>query len=236
MSNEGLGRVYLPQEQEDNQRFPMAAQVPARSPRTFRYWNSNRWWGDQGGTSQCVAYTMAHAVERPDNRTTPWRSSGGHQRNRLGQWVFQGQQPLIDLDAGYKWMQQNDYWPGEDYDGTSVRAGADYLRKHGLIKSYHWGYDVDTIARAVLESGPVAVGTMWTMDMFVVSSKGFITPTGSDAGGHAYLLDGVNIRHRFFRLKNSWGRNWGQQGHARISFADMQSLLDEHGEGCILVR
>jgi hypothetical protein len=218
-------------EDERDAQFPMAAQVPQRSPRTFRYWNSNRWWGDQGGTSTCVPYTCAHLVERPNNRTTPWRSAGGHIYDRnLRKHRFIGQQPLIDLDAGYKWMQQNDYWPGEDYDGTSVRAGLDYLRKQGLITSYHWSHDVSTIATAILERGPVAVGTIWTMDMFVADSNGYITPTGEDAGGHAYLLDGVNIRHRFFRLKNSWGRNWAKQGHARISFDNMQTLLDNYGE------
>ncbi|MCA1799724.1 MAG: hypothetical protein LC650_00240 [Actinobacteria bacterium] len=230
---EGLGRIYSYDDRDD--KFSMGSVLPRSTGRTFRYWNSNRWWGDQGGTSQCVAYSWAHLIERPDNDTTPWRSKGGHVLQN-GSWVYSGQVPQFDLDLAYAWAQQNDEWPGTDYNGTSVRAGAKYLQKHGHIDSYYWGRDVNTIAQAILDTGPVAVGTMWTMDMFITNRGGFITPTGEDAGGHAYLLDGVNTRHKFFRIKNSWGRNWGYKGFAKISFADFDKLLQHYGEACIVVR
>jgi hypothetical protein len=233
MSQAGLGWVRV--EDDRDAAYPMSRAVPARVPATFRYWNSNRWWGDQGGTSTCVPYSFAHLLERPNTNTTPWRSMGGH----VWSWsrqrhVFQGQSPLFDLDHGYAWMQRNDYWPGEDYDGTSVRAGAQYLQQQGLAKSYHWAYDAETVARAIMSVGPVVVGTLWTMDMFIADSKGFIRPSGAPAGGHAYLLDGVNVRHRFFRKKGSWGRQWAKNGHAFISFDDMDQLLKADGEACLV--
>lgn len=205
------------------------------SGRTFKYWNSNRWWGDQGGTSQCVVYTAAHMVERPNNRTTPWQSQGGHALKWNG-WRFDGQEPLINLDDAYNWAQLNDEWPGTDYDGTSVRAGMKYLQRQGLITGYHWAYDNNTIINALLYNGPVSVGTMWTMDMFITNSRGFTRPTGEDAGGHAYLLDGVNTRHKFYRFKNSWGRNWGRYGHGYITFDDFDILLKNWGEAAIVTR
>lgn len=229
---EGLGRLLV--EDERDAQYPMAAQLRGRSDRTFRFWNANRWWGDQGGTSQCVVYSWAHLAERPANRTTPWQSVGGHQLVN-GQWLFHGQRPVIDLDLAYNWAQRNDYWDGEAYDGTSVRAGAKYMLGQGLISGYTWTHSVSELAQAVLQRGPVVVGTDWTMDMFVGDSQGYITPTGESAGGHAYLLDGVNMTHRFFRIKNSWGRAWNQQGFARIRFDDMQTLLDNYGEACLPV-
>lgn len=227
---EGLGRLVV--EDERDAQYPLAAQLRGRTDRTFRYWSAGRWWGDQGGTSQCVVYSWAHWAERPDNIVTPWKSAGGHQLVN-GQWQFQGQPPVIDLDLAYKWAQRNDQWPGENYDGTSVRAGAKYLQRRGLIDGYYWTRSVSELAQAVLERGPVVVGTMWTMDMFVGDSRGYITPTGENAGGHAYLIDGVNMTHKFFRLKNSWGRNWNRYGFGRIRFDDMQTLLDNHGEACL---
>lgn len=232
-SNAGPGRLYVPDERDKN--YPMQAVLRASSStRSFRYWNAMRWWGDQGGTSMCVPYSWTHWAERPNTRTTPWLSQGGHVFDYdEGRYTFRGQQPVVDLDNGYNWMQRNDYWPGENYEGTSVRAGAQYLQQLGLVSSYYWAYDVTTIAQAIMEHGPVVVGTNWTMDMFVTDSKRFISPTGESAGGHAYLLDGVAVRNRFFRIKNSWGRNWGFKGFAKISFDDLQFLLDDYGEACL---
>jgi hypothetical protein len=237
MSLAGLGRLYIPDGLDG--RFPASAVLPPKAERSFRYWNSNRWWGDQGGTSQCVAYSWAHWAERPANRTTPWRSAGGHLptgRPSDRRWAFHGQRPVFDLDHGYNWMQRNDYWEGEDYDGTSVRAGAQYLRNQGLLDRFYWAHSVNEISRALLEVGPVVVGTDWMMDMFIVNNAGWITATGESAGGHAYLLDGVNTRHKFFRIKNTWGRTWGKQGFARISFDDMDKLLSNYGEACIAIQ
>nr|MBA3585068.1 hypothetical protein [Gemmatimonadota bacterium] len=43
------------------------------------------------------------------------------------------------------------------------------------------------------------------------------------------------IRHRRFRLTNSWGRDWGIDGQCLISFDDMAQLFDEAGEAAVPV-
>jgi len=229
----GLGRRRAVDARDRH--YPMESVLrEARLPRTFRYWNGNRWTGDQGGTSQCVVYAWAHCVERPDISVTPWHSKGGHVL-AAGSWWFAGTRPLIDLDAAYTWAQANDEWEGSDYDGTSVRAGAKYLHHNGLIGGYTWAYSATTIAQAVLTIGPVVVGTSWTMDMFIPDRLGYITPTGEDMGGHAYLIDGVNMQHKTFRIKNSWGNKWGRFGFAYLTFDDLDELLSNYGEACLPV-
>lgn len=156
-------------------------------------------------------------------------------RDHFGRHTFVGQSPLFDLDDGYAWMQRNDEWPGEDYDGTSVRAGAKYLKSLGLISAYYWTHDVSELAQAVLSNGPVAVGTEWTMDMFMSDQQGYLNYSGAPAGGHAYLVDGVDMLAKHFRIKNSWGRQWNRGGFGYIRFNDMQRLLDNHGEACLAV-
>ena len=42
--------------------------------------------------------------------------------------------------------------------------------------------------------------------------NGAVTPTGYRMGGHAWLINGVNLRAKLFFCINSWGEQWGKGG------------------------
>jgi len=149
-----------------------------------------------------------------------------------------GPGPIIVPQALYDDAQANDEWPGPPppYDGTSVRAGAKVLQRRGLIDSYHWAdtsNPLPDLVDCLLYRGPVVVGTEWLEDMFEPGEDGFLDVSGALAGGHAYKLDGVNTKRAFFRIKNSWGRSWGNHGFAFMSFEDMERLVKNDGEACL---
>jgi hypothetical protein len=139
-----------------------------------------------------------------------------------------------------------DEWSENDYEasgsednmqfGTSVRAGMKALQARGLISSYRWAWDAETVARWIWTSGPVVCGTDWTQDMFYPDrSTYFIEPTGQVVGGHAYILDGVNMHLRKFRMLNSWGP-WGKGWGAFLSFDSVAELLSRDGECAMAVE
>lgn len=214
----GLGR--LPSIDFRDGRFPARAALPVISTRTYRYWNAAQWWGDQGMTSQCVAYAWTH-----------WLEDGPVTHNNVAP-------PMVQPAAVYDAAQLIDEWPGQDYDGTSVRAGAKVLVAQGLIKEYRWCYTLHEMVQWLLENGPLVVGTNWYTGMFnAPGNEGEpLSVTGSVAGGHAYVLNGVNTRTRLIRLKNSWGREWGHDGFAYLRFEDAARLLAEWGECCAAVE
>jgi hypothetical protein len=74
---------------------------------------------------------------------------------------------------------------------------------------------------------PIYINGRWTI---------WIAPSAEIVGGHCYVLNGVNTTARVFRMKNSWGRGWGIDGRASISFADMERLILDNGEACMAVQ
>lgn len=219
-----LGRVYIPDERD--KKFLIKNILPKTLDQKpgidFKYWWPSGWWGDQGTTPHCVAYSWVHwLVEGPTTQL----------RRRFRKGIIPYDPPTL-----YNEAQKVDEWVGENYAGTSVRAGAKILRSRGFISSYAWAWDLDTTIQAILTKGPVVVGTTWLYDMFFPDKNGIIKASGDFMGGHAYLLDGINVNKKMFRIKNSWGKSWGKKGFAYISFDDMEKLILDNGEVCLAVE
>jgi len=188
------------------------------SARTHRYWNANGWWGDQRSTSQCVPYAWLHWLE--DGPVT-------HQ---------QVPPPLIEPYRLYKECQKLDEWFGEDYEGTSVRAGAKALKKRGLITEYRWAFSLDRVIYTLLELGPIVVGTDWYEGMSEPDRQHVMHMHGELEGGHAYVLNGINVAQGRVRVKNSWNRSWARKGFAWLPLEVLAKLLAADGECCLAME
>ncbi len=211
----GLGR--LASKDERDQAFPIRALLPARaSTRRWRNWWTHGWRGDQDDTPHCVGFAWTH-----------WLHAGP---------TTQPGSPVLDPHMLYRAAQQLDEWPGEAYEGTSVRGGAKALVQHGYVGEYRWAFTIDDVVQAVLELGPVVVGTDWFESMFYPNKAGEVRVQGGPVGGHAYLLYGVNRNTKRFHALNSWGPSWGKNGTFSISIDDMGTLLDRDGEACLAVE
>lgn len=211
----GLGRLpAFDQRDRLHQIRPLLASTEPR--KEYAYWHGSAFL-DQGSTSMCVEYAWHHYVQ------------AGRVRPRA-------KYPYWTVGEPYHAMQKIDEWPGEDYDGTSVRAGAKLMQEMGFITEYRWAWDLETVVDAVTRLGPVVVGTNWYDDMFDPDQRGIVRATGYNLGGHAWLIDGANRKHGMARAKNSWGRSWGKNGRFWIPFEDLEKLINEDGEACLSVE
>jgi len=219
VDNRTFGRVYL-EDPRDND-YLIEDVIPQDGLPDIRrkFWWAEGWSGDQGRTSQCVVYSWSH-----------WLEDGP-----VIQDVIPGRRkPMFDTTEFYNLCQRWDQIPGENYDGTTVRAGAKILQKLGVIGEYRWARTVDDVIATVTHIGPMVVGTQWTSNMTKPTShRHIMRPTGADQGGHAYLINGVDSDKELFRVKNSWGRDWADNGHAYISFRNFEKLLQNRGEACV---
>jgi C1A family cysteine protease len=213
----GKGRIvsFDPRDKQYNLRG--AAPSPFAVTRDKWFWGTGQVL-NQGSTFHCVAYSSEQFL-----MSEPVKNA-----------MYKTPKEL------YKLCQLNDEWPGEEpaYSGTSVRAAMKVLQAAGLIGTYAWAFDAETVRRWVLMKGPVIVGTNWYSDMYKPNPvTNFIRPTGKPDGGHAYMIRGADDTVKSpdgtrgaFRIINSWGEAWGQQGKAWISYKDMDGLIKNQGE------
>jgi hypothetical protein len=195
-----------------SRQYPVRRLVAGKSPRSYT-WACDTYL-DQGREGACVGHAWAHDIAaRPIVRTADTSLA-------------------FTL---YRRARQLDQWPGEDYEGTSVLAGAKATREAGYIGEYRWAFGIEDVILTLGYHGPVVLGINWLTGMGDVDARGYIHATGEQSGGHAILARGVNITSRSVLLHNSWGQGWGRKGCARISFDDLDRLLREDGEACVPV-
>lgn len=134
--------------------------------------------------------------------------------------------------------RQIDEWDGEDYEGTSVLAGAKTMKELGMLKEYRWAFGVNDVIDGVLGRGPVVLGTYWYDSMYD-PQNGLLKPEGEIVGGHCYLAVGFRYKSGLLNgadgvvVQNSWGSDWGNGGLAVISVEDLDKLLRQDGEACV---
>lgn len=138
----------------------------------------------------------------------------------------------------YRRAQKIDQWPGENYEGTSVLAGAKVMKRYDLIASYSWAFSLDDVIDGIIAKGPVVLGIPWHESMYQAPG-GKVSVFGKEVGGHCILAVGYRNSSDKFNgepsviLQNSWGPSWGENGLAEISLTDLGTLLAKRGEACL---
>ena len=130
----------------------------------------------------------------------------------------------------YEEAKTLDRWPGEDYSGSSVLAGAKALMRRGQLVEYRWAFGIEDVRDAILGHGPVVLGIPWYEGMYD-APNGRVAVSGIKVGGHCILATGYDMG--WFRLRNSWGPSWGIGGDADIREHDLAYLLNDDGEACV---
>lgn len=204
---------------EKSRDYPVRALLADSAELVTRRWHLGTVL-DQGSEPACVGFAWTHDILA--DPVVP-----------LFPYLINNQYAL-DL---YRLAQTLDEWPGEDYAGTSILAGAKATMRRGWITEYRWAFGLEDVLLTLAQLGPVVLGVNWYSGMNRPDVYGYIYPEGWVQGGHAILAVGVDFERQAVRLHNSWGADWGEKGQAWITFSDLDRLLHEHGEACVpLVR
>jgi hypothetical protein len=122
-------------------------------------------------------------------------------------------------------------YPPND-NGSSGPSAAQVAKNLGLISGYLHCFSLADVLDA-LETGPVGIGSNWYESMDSPDSAGMvgISPGAQIRGGHEYLCRGKDIGNQVVYLDNSWGTGWGASGSFSYSYANLERLLAEQGDG-----
>lgn len=210
-------------------------------------------------------HALMPKAQRPQHKTTFWTSQAGP-LNQLDvgsctthsecQWnntdfatalrmkVKHGNY-FTDDDAYdlYRLTTKIDKFAGKwepDDTGSTGNSAAKAARKKGWLSGYSWLFSFTSL-QAAIEKTPLMVGTLWTNNMFDPNNGLVKVGSLSDsniAGGHEYLMCGIDWNEEVFNFRNSWGDedDWPgckPGGYFAISFADFRRLQDADGDATV---
>lgn len=187
---------------------------------------------DQGFEGACTGFALAAVINHLSRRAE--RESGGVSSRML-----------------YEMAKRNDEWPGEDYDGSSLRGVIRGWKNNGVCSEKMWRYRKQvgrlTIARAK-DARSNAVGAYYRIRPVISDVHAALNEVGIIAvsaqvhrgwdepkrvirfykkndGGHAFAIVGYN--ERGFWVQNSWGVEWAQNGLALWTYEDwVRNVMD----------
>jgi len=124
--------------------------------------------------------------------------------------------------------------PGEyppDDTGSSGPWSMQALEKKGLIHSFRHTTALATALR-LLNGGPISAGVPWYNSQFTPDANSVIHVDESSglAGGHQVCIVANDVKNKRVKIRNSWGTNWGDNGHAWLSWSDLDKLLKQGGD------
>ncbi len=228
----GLGR-RPPPDQKHSEKYPLRRTTTVETAeRTLKLPYHYRPKYDQGKEGACVGFALSWAMSILNRQ-------------------------FYDAFWLYRQAQRVDDWPGEDYSGTSVRAGCDVLRDQGHrllhqhshehhperdhgIQRNEWATTVDSIRSCIASGVPVVMGVDWMTNFDAPVKKGREYWIGEGdlgriRGGHAICAYAVSDKRQAVKLVNSWSTSYPL---VWLGYDVLQRLLDGiayPGEATVLV-
>jgi len=123
----------------------------------------------------------------------------------------------MDLINNHSGMEREDAYPR--YDARDHRCRAEPSKEEIFLSDWKQiAQDEDQIQAALVKYGPLAIAL--NADPFQYYGGGILDPSYCPASGidHAVTLVGYGEENgqKYWKIKNSWGTGWGEDGYVRL--------------------
>lgn len=109
-------------------------------------------------------------------------------------------------------------------DNSILQAAQQYKISHSIKlfeKHDEAALKIQKVKRVLAHRKPVIIGMKMLRNFYKLEGARFWWPNIGDqtfAGGHAMCVVGYDEEQRAFKLMNSWGKNWGNQGFIWVKY------------------
>lgn len=197
--------------------------------------------GQQGSQGSCVGWATAYAVksyqEIKERHWVPGRPqttfSPAFIYNQIhfsgcgnGSSIYDAMNLMAD--QGVATWEDFPYSPQDcrAKPSTKARKSAQAYKIASFAK-IDWTNLVED-SKAHLRAGiPVVIGMLLTSNFYFYEGGVFDVALGRYEGGHAMAVVGYDDQLQAFKVINSWGRGWGMEGYAWISYRIFDYLVTE---------
>ena len=84
---------------------------------------------------------------------------------------------------------------------------------------------LDDVKGQLFAGNPVVVGMLVNQAFHRLRGSAVFEDTNKDGSGHAMVVVGYDDRKGAFKLFNSWGRGWGEQGYGWVEYETFQTRV-----------
>lgn len=151
----------------------------------------------------------------------------------------------------YEMAKRCDEWPGENYDGSSLRGAISGWKNMGVCEEKEWEFKPGKVGKLTIPRAKNArsqtVGAYYRISPEIAHFHAALNEVGIIAasanvhkgwdnpkngiikyqkktdGGHAFAIVGYNDKG--FWIQNSWGNTWGKKGLALWSYEDWNANI-----------
>lgn len=201
MSDRRFGFRQIPDVRDHLFTMPPLLATSPEDRREVVHWEQGK-IRDQGREGQCVGYGCKALLE-----SSPFRQADGPTATEI-----------------YLEARLIDEFPDDSLnEGTSVRAGLNVLKNHGLIKNYVWATSLEDVYQFIAKYGPVVLGVSW--HGYETDANGLMSFDGPIVGYHCILAVSVNRVTDEIGFQNSWGPSFGMSGMGKMRGKDLSREL-----------
>jgi C1A family cysteine protease len=204
---------------------------------------------DQGNLGSCVGFAVTAMKEWQETREHLYEVSMGKKDHRKGKqydlsesWVYWNSKKIdpwpneegTSIRFAMKVLHKigvpcETAWPYKDIDFGKPQSWGTLVARWSLIHSY-WRVKNLSELKVGLLNGPVVIGIPCFDTIFYADETGLIAyPRYPDEiyGGHALCAVGYSDKKYggVIKVKNSWGRYWGDTGYGYIPYKYIDDFL-----------
>lgn len=220
---------------EDKRDLLIKAYLPKAEPlpKSIDYTDDMTEVGDQGAEGTCVGWACANGCKE------------------YQEMIDYGERVRLSPRFLYDECKKLDGFPNEE--GTSIAVAMKVLRNIGVCREIYYPYygsmnnsipiykdankyriltyarisNLGELKASLVKFGPCVAGVE-VFNGFMQTKNGYvpIPAVGEESlGGHAICIVGYNDDLEVVKFKNSWGKDWGEEGYGYLSYKYIDELM-----------